>query len=66
MSFGEFNKTEILSNIFSYYSNMRLEVKQKKTNCKSHEHVEDKNILGKKQQITEEIKEEIKKIPGDK
>ena len=26
MSFSEFNKTEVLSHIFSYYSNMRLEV----------------------------------------
>ena len=60
MSFGEFKKTEILSNIFSYYSNI-LEVNYKKTNCKNREHVQDKNMLGKKQQITEEIKEEIKK-----
>ena len=49
MSFGEFKKTEILSNIFSYYSNTILEVNYKKTNSKNHEHVQDKNMLGKKQ-----------------
>ena len=60
MSFSEFNKTEVLSHIFSYYINIILEVNQKKTNCKSREYVQDKNTLEKKK-VTEEIKEEIKK-----
>ena len=59
-SLGKFKKTEIVSSIFSNHNTMRLEINYRKK-TKKHRHMEAKQCtLLNNQEITEEIKEEIK------
>ena len=60
-SLGKFKKIEIVSSMFSNHNAMRLDTNYRKTNCKKYKHMEVSNALLNIQQITEEIKEEIKK-----
>ena len=41
---------------------MRLDINYKKKNCKKHKHMEIKQYFLNHQQVTEEIKNEIKKF----
>ena len=52
--------------MFSDHKAIRLEINYQKKNCKKHKHMEAKQYATQHQWITEEIKEEIKKIPRDK
>ena len=58
---GKFKKTEIVSSIFSYHNAMRWEINYKEKNVKNINTWRPNNTLLNKQEITEEIKEEIKK-----
>ena len=60
-SLGKFKKIEIISSIFSDHIAMRLDINHRKKNCKKYKHMEAKQYTTKNQEITEEIKEEIKK-----
>ena len=60
-SLGKFKKIEIISSIFSNHNTKRLEITTGKKPCKTHKHVEAKHMLLNNQQVTENIKEEIKK-----
>ena len=60
-SLGKFKKIEIISSIFSKHSAMRLDINYRKKICKNYKHMEDNNTLLNNQDITEEIKGEIKK-----
>ena len=60
---SKFKKIEIISSIFSSHNTMRLDINyKKKKNCKKHKLMEIKQHISKYQQVTEEIKREIKKI----
>ena len=60
-SLSTFKKTEIISSIFSDHSGMRLEINYKEKNVKNTNTWRLNNTLLNNQEITEEIKEEIKK-----
>ena len=60
-SLGKFKKTEIIASIFSDHNAMRLEMNYRKKNVKNTNTWRLKNTLLNNQEITEEIKEEIKK-----
>ena len=61
-SCGKFKKIEILSSIFSDHNTMILDINyRKKKNCKNTNTWRLNNTLLNNQEITEEIKEEIKK-----
>ena len=60
-SFGKFKKTEIMSSIFSDHNAMRLEINYRGKNVKNTNTWRPNNTLLNNQEITEEIKEEIKK-----
>ena len=60
-SLGKFKKTEIISSIFSDHNTMRLEINYKEKNIKNINTWRLKNTFLRNQEITEEIKEEIKK-----
>ena len=60
-SLGKLKKIEIMSNVFSDYSAMRLETSYKENTVKNTNTWRLKNTLLNNQEITEEIKEEIKK-----
>ena len=60
-SLGKFKKTEIVSSIFSDYKVMRLDINYRKKIVKSTNTWRLNNMLLNNQEITEEIKEEIKK-----
>ena len=64
-SLGKFKKTEIISGIFSDHNAVRLDIKYRKKSAKSTNTWRVNNTLLNNQDITEEIKEEIK-IPGNK
>ena len=64
-SLGKLKKTEITSSIFSDHT-MRLEINYRKKNVKNTNTWRLNNMLLNNQWITEEIKEEILKIPRDK
>ena len=64
MSLSKFKNTEVISSIFSDYDAMRLEISYKKKPAKSKWRLN--NVLLNNQQIAEEIKEEVKKIPRGK
>ena len=64
--FSKFWKIEIMSSIFFYHNAMRLEINYKKKKTAKTNMWRLNNMLVNNQWITEEIKEEIKKIPGDK
>ena len=59
-SLGKFKKTEIISSIFSEHNAMRLDINYRKKSVKNTNMWKLNNILLNNQQITEEIKEEIK------
>ena len=56
---SKFKKIEIISSIFSDHNSMRLFINYKKKNCKKHKHRLNSTFLNN-QQVTEEIKREIK------
>ena len=60
-SFGKFKKIEIISNIFSDHDAMRLEISYREKNIKNTNAWRLNNTLLNNQEITEEIKGEIKK-----
>ena len=60
-SLGKFNKIEIISSIFSDHNAMRLEINCREKNVKNTNTWRLNNTLLSNQEITEEIKEEIKK-----
>ena len=59
-SLGKFKKIEIISSIFSDYNVVRLDVNYRKKPIKNSNTWRLNNILLNNQQITEEIKKEIK------
>ena len=65
-SLGKFKKIEIVSSIFSNQNAMRLEMNYWEKNIKNTNTWRLNNMLLNNQEITEEIKEEIKKKPTDK
>ena len=60
-SLGKFRKTEIISSIFSDHNAMRLDINYRKKTVKNANTWRLNNMLLSNQEITEEIKEEIKK-----
>ena len=60
-SLGKFKKIEIVSSIFSSHNIMRLEINYRKKTVKNTNIWRLNSVLLNNQQITEEIKEEIKK-----
>ena len=60
-SLGKFKKMEIVSSIFSNHNAMRLDINYRKESVKNTNTWGLNNTLLNNQQITEEIKEEIKK-----
>ena len=60
-SLGKFKKIEITSSIFSNHNAMRLEINYREKNIKNRNTWRLNNTLLNNQEITEEIKEEIKK-----
>ena len=61
-SLSKFKKIEIISSIFSDHSAMRLDINCKKNTVRSTNTWRLKNTFLNNQQITEEIKREIKKF----
>ena len=59
---SKFKKTEILSSIFSNHNTMRLVINYKKKTVKTINTWKLNNLLLNNQQVTEEIKREIKKF----
>ena len=60
-SLGKFKKIEIVSSIFSYHNVMRLDINYRKNSIKNTNTWRLNNRLLNNQEITEEIKEEVKK-----
>ena len=60
-SLGKFKKIEIISSIFSDLNTMRIEMNYRETNVKNTNTWRLNNTLLNNQEITEEIKEVIKK-----
>ena len=60
-SLGKFKKIEIVSNIFSKHKAMRLDINYRKKSVRNTNRWRLNNTLLNNQEITEEIKEEIKK-----
>ena len=60
-SLSKFKKTEIISSIFSDHNAMRLDINDREKNIKNTNTWRLNNTLLNNQEITEEIKEEIKK-----
>ena len=60
-SLSKFKKTEIISSIFSDHNAMRLEINNREKNVKNTNTQRLNNTLLNNQEITEEIKEEVKK-----
>ena len=60
-SLGKFKKIEIVSSIFSVHNAMRLDINDRKKSVKNTNTWRLNNTLLNKQEITEEIEEEIKK-----
>ena len=60
-SLGKFKKTEIVSSIFSNHNAMRLDINYRKKCVRNTNTWRLNNTLLNNQEITEEIKEEIKK-----
>ena len=59
-SLGKFKKIEIITSIFSNHNAMRLEINYREKNVNNTNTLRLNNILLNNQEITEEIKEEIK------
>ena len=60
-SLGKFKKIEIVSSIFSYHNDMRLDINYRKESVKNTNTWRLNKTLLNHQEIIEEIKEEIKK-----
>ena len=60
-STGKFKKIEIIRSIFSDHNAMRLDINYRKKSVKNTNTWRLSNILLNNQEVTEEIKEEIKK-----
>ena len=54
-----FKKTEIISSIFSNHNTMRLEINNKKNDCKKHKHVEVKVLYTEKYKTLMKEVEEV-------
>ena len=66
-SLGKFQKIEIMSSIFSDHNTMRLDINYRgKKSVKNTNTWRLNNTLLNNQEITEEIKDEIRKIPRNK
>ena len=65
-SLSKFKKIEIISSIFSDHNTIRLEIIYRKKKTVNTNTWRLNNMLLNNQEITEEIKEEIKKIPRHK
>ena len=63
---SKFKKIEIISSIFSNHKSMRLDINYKKKTVKSTNTWRLNNTFLNNQQVTEEIKREIKKFSGNK
>ena len=63
-SLGKFTKIEIISSIFSDHNAMRLDINYRKKSVTNTNTWRPNNTLLNNQEITEEIKEEIKKYLG--
>ena len=63
---GNLKKIEIMSSILSDHNTIQLEINNKKKTAKNTNTWRPNNMLLNNQWITEEIKEEIKKIPRSK
>ena len=61
---GKFKKTEIISSIFSGHNTMRLDINYREKSVKNTNIWRLNNMLLNNQEVTEEIKEEIKKYLG--
>ena len=61
-NFSKFKKTEIISSIFSNHNAMRLEISYRKNTVRNTNTWRLNNMFLNNQQITEEIKREIKKF----
>ena len=61
-SLSKFNKIEIVSSIFSDHNAMRLDINYKKNTVKNTNTWRLNNTFLNNQQVTEEIKREIKKF----
>ena len=59
---SKFNKTEIISSIFSDHNAIRLDINYKKKTVRNTNTWRFKNVFLNNQQVTEEIKREIKKF----
>ena len=59
---SKFKKIEIISSIFSDHNTMRLDINYKNKNCKNTNMLRLNNTFLNNQQLTEEIKREIKKF----
>ena len=60
LTFGKFKRIEIVSSIFSDHNAMRLDINYRKKTVKNTNTWRLNNTLLNNQEITEEIKEEIK------
>ena len=60
-SLGKYKKIEIVSSIFSIHNDMRLDINYRKTTVKNTNTWRLKNMILNNQEISEEIKEKIKK-----
>ena len=60
---GKFKKTEVISSIFSDHNAMRLDINYREKSVKNTNTWRLNNTLLNNQEITEEIKEEIKNYP---
>ena len=60
-SLGKFKKIEIISSIFSDHNAMRLEINYREKNIKNTNIWRLNHMLLNNQEITEEIKKEVKK-----
>ena len=65
-NFSKFNKIEIISTIFSDHNTMRLDINYKKKTVRNTNTWILNNTFLNNQQVTEEIKREIKKISRNK
>ena len=61
LSLGKFKKFEIISSVFSDHNDMRLDINYRKISVKNTNTRRLNNMLLNNREITEEIKEEIKK-----
>ena len=65
-SLSKFNKIDIISSIFSDHSTVRLDINYREKKCKKQKHMRLNNMSLNNQQVTEEVKREVKKISRNK